>query len=51
MMGGFLGVEPFASEKVFSDQVTAHIRIKAGPRFGSIRRLQYLMSELMVKHA
>ena len=46
MMGGFLAIEPFASEKVFSEQVTAHIRGKAGPRFGAVRRLQYLMSEV-----
>ena len=50
MMGGFLAVEPFASEKVFSDRVTSTIRRKSGPDFGAVRRLHYLMSELMVKH-
>ncbi|ORX38379.1 SNF2 family N-terminal domain-domain-containing protein [Kockovaella imperatae] len=50
MMGGFLAVEPFASEKVFSERVTSAIRGRNGPKLGAIWRLKYLMSELMVKH-
>ena len=51
MIGGFLATEPFKSEGGFQEHVTNQIRRRGGPTFGSVRRLRYLMSEMMVKHA
>jgi hypothetical protein len=51
MIGGFLGAEPFRSEATFQQRVTSLLRGRDGPNFGAVRRLRYLMSEMMVKHA
>ena len=50
MVGGFLAAEPFKSDAAFQELVTAPLRHRHGPRFGSVRRLKYLMDAMMVKH-
>ncbi|ORY35502.1 P-loop containing nucleoside triphosphate hydrolase protein [Naematelia encephala] len=51
MVGGFLAAEPFRSEATFQEKVTNLLRGRDGPKYGAVRRLRYIMGNIMVKHA